>query len=128
MYMLDELYDLEIGGLIWVILSVILSIVGGFLVYFMFVKSNEKFESKFLNWLRDFLDFKKMSIEVILKITYIISAISLTLESFLLIGASFIAFLLVLVFGNVLLRVVYELISIRVMIWKNTAEINKKLK
>lgn len=118
----------EMGYLVWVILSIILSIVGGFLIFFMFVRSDEKFENKFLNWLKDFLDFKKMSIEAILKITYIINAVFLTLISFCFIGVSFLLFLLILVLGNLVLRVFYELASIRVMIWKNTADINKKLK
>ena len=113
---------------VWAIVSVILAFVGAFLVYFLFVKNSKKFDNKFLTWLREFVDFQKMLIEPILKISYIFFALLITLESFALISTSFIEFLLVLVFGNVIVRVVYEIAMITVGIWKNTQEINKKMK
>ena len=69
-----------------------------------------------------------MLIEPILKVTYLILAIFITLYSFGLIGVSFVAFLLTLTLGNILLRLVYETTLILLMIWKNTTEINKKMK
>lgn len=113
---------------IWSIVAVILAVVGAFLVYFLFVKSNKKFDGKFLNWLKEFLDFQKMLIEPILKISYIFFALLITLESFALISSSFVGFLLTLVFGNIFVRVLYEVGMITISIWKNTQEINKKMK
>ena len=43
------------------------------------------------------------------------------------ISASFLAFLLYLVVGNLVARVLYELILVKLIICRNTTEINKKL-
>lgn len=113
---------------IWTIVSVILAIIGGIVLYFTFLsKKNEGKFTGFLGWLNDFLTFKKMMIENVLKILYIIVALFVTLSSFGLISISFLAFLLTLVIGNVLTRVIYELLLVKLVICKNTTEINKKL-
>lgn len=112
----------------WSIIATLLAIAGGFLVYFMFIKQDKKLPNKFLVWLKDFADFKNMLIEPILKITYLILAIYITLNSFSLISISFISFILTLVLGNIILRIIYESALILIMIWKNTSEINKKMK
>lgn len=113
---------------IWTIVSVILAIIGGIVLYFTFLsKKNEGKFTEFLGWLYDFLTFKKMMIENVLKILYIIVALFVTLSSFGLISISFLAFLLTLVIGNVLTRVIYELLLVKLVICKNTTEINKKL-
>ena len=105
---------------IWTIVSVILAIIGGIVLYFTFLsKKNEGKFTGFLGWLYDFLTFKKMMIENVLKILYIIVALFVTLSSFGLISISFLAFLLT--------RVIYELLLVKLVICKNTTEINKKL-
>ena len=59
------------GGVqVWMIIATILSIIGGILVYFLFVKAKGNPKNKFLVWLKGFLDFKSMWLEVILKISY----------------------------------------------------------
>lgn len=113
---------------IWVIVSLVLAIIGGVTAYFLFVKNDKKLENKNLMWLKNFLNFKKMLIEDLLKITYLILAIFITLYSFALIAVNFFAFVLVLTLGNLMLRLVYEASLVLIMIWKNTTEINKKLK
>ena len=117
-----------LGSLIWVIISLIVALVGCFVVYFLFVKKDNKLSNKFLAWLRKFLSFDTMLIETILKIAYLFAVIFLTLGSFALIGSSFFAFLGMLIGGNLLTRVVYELSLIKIMIWKNTTEIKRNLK
>ena len=113
---------------IWTIVSVILAIIGWIVLYFTFLsKKNEGKFTGFLGWLYDFLTFKKMMIENVLKILYIIVALFVTLSSFGLMSISFLAFLLTLVIGNVLTRVIYELLLVKLVICKNTTEINKKL-
>ena len=116
------------GSLVWTIVSVILAIIGGILEYVLFINKNTKLENKFLIWLRDFLSFKNLLLETILKVTYVILAIFVTLTSFNMIGVSFFGFLLYLVIGNVVLRIIYESSLMLLMIWKNTSEINKKMK
>ena len=115
-----------VGSTVWIILSLILAIVGGILIYFLFLnKKNEGKFTGFLGWLYDFLSFKKMFLEALLKVTYLIVAIYITLYSFVLIGESFLAFLLTLVLGNVIVRVVYEFSLIILVICRNTTDIAK---
>ncbi len=116
------------GITVWEIIALVLSIVGAILVYVLFLtKKNEGKFKGFWAWLYSALKFDKMMIEVILKVLYIFSALFVTLGSFGLIPISFLSFLLVLVVGNVFTRVAYELILMRVQIWKNTTEIKEKL-
>ena len=117
-----------LGALIWTIIALVLSLVGCFVIYFLFVRKDVKSKSKFVLWLQEFLRFNKMLIEPIIKISYIFGALFLTLGSFALIGTSFVSFLATLIGGNIVLRVVYEASIMLVMLWKNTTEINKKLK
>lgn len=116
------------GITVWEIIALVLSIVGAILVYVLFLtKKNEGKFKGFWAWLYSALKFDKMMIEVILKVLYIFSALFVTLGSFGLIPISFLSFLLMLIVGNVFTRVAYELILMRVQIWKNTTEIKEKL-
>ena len=87
MYDVTSMRDLGIGvnsvsGFqTWQIVSVVLAIVGGFFVYFTFLSANNEGKyTGFLAWLYDFLHFKKMFLETILKVTYIILALYITLS------------------------------------------------
>lgn len=123
---LGSMSGMGLGALIWTIITLVVSVVGCFLVYFLFVKKDVKTKSKFVLWLKDFLSFDIMLIEPILKIAYIFAALFITLGSFALIGTSFLSFLAMLIGGNILARVGYEAALIIVMIWKNTSELRKK--
>ena len=69
----------------------LIALVGGICVYLMFVKSDEEPKDPRLLKLKEFLSFKKMIIEGLLKATYIIFALFVTLSSFqIMIGTSFI--------------------------------------
>lgn len=68
-----------------------------------------------------------MALESILKICYLVLAIFVTISSFSCISTSFILFLLVLFFGNVLLRIVFEGALLILMIYRKLTEINSKL-
>ena len=116
------------GPIVWFIIAAVLAVIGGIVIYLLFVRTDKKEDNKYLAWFKDFANFKKMLIEPILKVTYLILAIFITLYSFGLIGVSFVAFLLTLILGNILLRLAYETTLILLMIWKNTTEINKKMK
>lgn len=113
---------------VWGIISAVTAIIGGILIYFLFINGKTKVTNKYLAWFKDFANFKKMLIEPLLKVTYLILAIYITLYSFGFIGTSFLAFLLILILGNLILRIAYEASIIIIMIWKNTSEINKNLK
>lgn len=115
-----------IGSSVWLIVSIVLAIVGGILIYFLFLnKKNEGKFTGFLGWLYDFLSFKKMFLETLLKITYLMVALYITLSSFALIGSSFLGFLITLIVGNIVARVVYEFSLVLLVICRNTTEIAK---
>ena len=117
-----------VGASVWIIISLILAIIGGILIYFLFLnKKNEGKFNGFVGWLYDFLSFKKMFMEALLKIIYLIVALFITLSSFASIGTNFIAFLLTLIVGNIIARLIYEFALILLIICRNTTEINKKL-
>lgn len=121
-------FDIEGGALIWMIVSLILAIVGGIVIYFLFSSKKNKGEFKgFLAWLHSFLRFDKMLIEALIKISYIATALFITLSSFSVISVSFLGFLIYLVFGNILARICYEAVIITIQIWKNTTEIKEDI-
>lgn len=118
------------GAGMWIIIAAILSIIGGILVYFLFVKSKNNPKGKFAKWLKDFLNFKVMWLEPILKVVYYIATIFIVLYSFtffsminIIGGMAFLFFILTLVFGPILIRIAYEMTMMFVMIWHNTQEI-----
>lgn len=115
------------GAGVWVIISAILALVGGILVYVLFLnKKNEKKFTGFVKWLYDFLSFKTLTIEMLLKVFYLIGAIFITLGSFAFIGTSALAFFGMLILGNLLLRIAYEGALLVILIYKNVKELNEK--
>ncbi len=119
------------GAGIWMIIAAIISIVGGILVYFLFVKAKDEPKGKFLKWLKDFLTFKVMWIESILKVVYYIATIFIILNSFSFLalgGTGVLMWLLTLVLGPVILRVLYESTMMFIMIWRNTRDIAENTK
>ncbi len=117
------------GSLVWMIIAAVLAVIGGIALYFtVFSKANENKFSGFMKWLYDFVTFKKMMIETILRVLYIITAIYITLSSFALISTSFVSFLLTITLGNILARIVFEFSLVLLTICKNTTEINGKMK
>ena len=111
---------------IWVVIAAILSLIGGILVYFLFVKSKTEPKGKFLTWLKNFLSFKIMWIEPILKVVYYIATIFIILVSFSYLslgGLGFLAFITTLVFGPIAIRLIYEAGMMFIMIWRNTKDI-----
>ena len=116
------------GNSVWVIISAVIAVIGGIVLYFTFLsKKNEGKYTGFLGWMYDFLTFKKMVIENILKIIYLIAASFITLASFAIISNSFLSFVLVLVVGNLITRIMYELFLVVLIICRNTTDISKKL-
>ena len=118
------------GGLvIAAIVGLVVGIIGSVLVFVLFLnKNNENKYEGFVKWLYNFLQFNRLCIEGILKFTYIFLAIFLTVASFGLISTSFWAFLIVLLVGNLLLRVTYELTMLQILIHRNVRELNEKTK
>ncbi|MBQ9180662.1 hypothetical protein IJ135_01035 [Candidatus Saccharibacteria bacterium] len=113
------------GAGIWMIIAAVLAVIGGILTYFLFVKAKAEPKGKFLKWLKDFLAFKMMWIEPIMKVFYYIATIFSVLGSFALISTSFIAFIVMLVVVPIVIRLLYESLMMFIMIWRNTTDIAK---
>lgn len=113
---------------IWYIISLIIAIVGAILLYFtIFSKTNEGKYTGFVKWCYDFFTFKKLLLEVLLKITYIAVALFITISSLALIPVNFLGFIIQLTLGNVIARIVFEFLLLLLTICKNTTEINDKM-
>ena len=110
-------------GTVALILAIIISLVA----YFGFVKSGKTYAQKFVNWLKEFLNFKRIFIENLLKFGYLFVAVYITIYSFGLIKLSFWAFLLILIVGNIIERLIFEFSLMMIMIWKNTSEVSSDL-
>ena len=126
----DALYGaasaLPQGFYIWAGIATILAIVGGILLYFLFVKSKNEPKGKFAKWLKDFLSFKIMWIEPILKCVYYIATIATILISFGFLGyggTGVLMFFCTLIFGPIVVRLMYEAAMMFIMIWRNTRDI-----
>ncbi len=119
------------GAGIWIIIAAILSIIGGILVYFLFVRSKTEPKGKFAKWLKDFLSFKVMWIEPILKCVYYIATIFTVLFSFSFLalgGYGVLMFFLWLILGPIVVRLAYEMTMMFIMIWHNTRDIAENTK
>ena len=106
----------------------ILSIIVALVVYFTFLSpKNEKKFTGFVGFLYDFLSFKKLLLEAILKIVYLVMACYVTLGGLVILFSSFGAGLGMIIIGNVGVRLGYEFLLILVVICKNTSDINRKV-
>lgn len=123
--------DALAGAGIWIIIAAILAIIGGILVYFLFVRSKTEPKGKFAKWLKDFLSFKVMWIEPILKCVYYIATIFTILFSFSFLalgGYGVLMFFLWLILGPIIVRLAYEMTMMFIMIWHNTRDIAENTK
>ncbi len=128
---MNLLYSLPTGFYIWSIVALILAIIGGVLVYALFVKPNTTPKGKFAKWLKDFLSFKIMWIEPILKMIYYFATIFAVLYSFTFLalgGEGILMWLGCLVFGPIVIRIIYEASMMFIMIWRNTRDIAENTK
>lgn len=110
----------------------IAAIAGGIILYCtVFAKKKDGKYTGFMKWLYDFVHFRVLTIEAIVKALYIISAIAVTLTSFLHFASGLIGLLLCplqIVLGNVIVRIAYEFVIMTILLVRNTTEINSKLK
>ena len=107
---------------IWLMIALIASIVGAILVFVLFVRPKTEPKGKFAKWLKDFLAFRILWIEPILKMVYYFLTIFCVVGSFAFITVSPVYFLALLIGGPIGIRLGYELIMIFIGIWRNTRE------
>ena len=113
------------------IISVVLAVVGGLVIYFTFMsKKNEwRFKKGFSGWLYKFLHFRELVLKHILKVLYVIIAVFLTVFGIFSIfsyGGGMI-FLFTAVLGNIIVRIAYEFLMMLILLVDNTTAIRKKL-
>ncbi len=129
---------LSAGVDIFLALLYLVAIVGGIIIYFTFLSN--KNEGKYAGWkgeLYDFLSFRKLCIEGVLKLFYMITVCVICIVALIVLfggfsyslsfGSSLGGCLTILILGNLGVRIVYELLLLAVLICKNLFEINKKL-
>lgn len=114
---------------VWSIIAAVLAVVGGILVVTLFLKKGNKSKLKgFWKWLYDFLSFDVLTLDIILRALYSAVSIYIVLTSFEMIGISFVLFLVYLIGGLLLVRLIFEMLLMIIKICRNTTEINDKLK
>ena len=133
---MEELLNLGIGtiisGIFYSLLALVAVIVGIALYATVFSKKNDGKYTGFTGRLYDFINVKKFSLEPLLKATYIIAALYITLSALLSFsdysvwrGLGKLAVKVVL--ENALLRVAYELALLLVRVLKKLDSIGDKL-
>lgn len=128
MYSSSSFTGLESANSGWIGFSLIVSIIAGILVYILFINKNKNKQlDGFKKKLYDFLSFDSLILESILKVSYIVFMLFITLSSFSLITKSFFGFLSTLIFGNLLLRLVLELSLMLINLWRNVRDIRRLL-
>ncbi len=126
------------GADIFLVLLYLVAIVGGIILYFTFL--SDKNEGKYIGWkgeVYNLLSFRKLCIESVLKLFYTITVCVICIVALIVLfggfssslsfGSSLGGCLAILIFGNLGVRIVYELLLLMVLICKNLFEINKKL-
>ena len=106
----SALSGLTTGGII----ALIIAIIGGLVVYFIFAKKDRHDYSGKLLQLHDFLNFRKFYLESFLKVLYIITTIFIAIMSIVMLfsmgnfGRGLLSFLGTLIIGEVANRLLYE--------------------
>ena len=123
------------GDVVWLLLAMILAGIGSVLIYALFVKTKTDPKGKFAKWLKDFLSFKTMWIESLMKMLYYATTIFVMLFSFIYLGKfkamggmAFFMFLANFILGPIIIRLIYEMTMMFIMIWRNTRDIAENTK
>ena len=113
---------------VWIIVSVLLAVIGGILLFSTYF--NKDLENKYTGFKKtiyDFLHFKITIIEPIFKVAYLVVAIAITLSSFSFIPINLFKFIGVVVFGNIMARLGFEMLLLILKLFTDVSEINKKI-
>lgn len=113
---------------VWLIISALLAVIGGiFLFTTYFSKEKENTYTGFMKVLYDLVNFRLTIIEPIFKVLYLITAIAITLSSFSYLTVNFFKFVTILLFGNLIARLSFELLLLTLKLFKDVSEINSKM-
>ena len=124
--------DINTGVVIGVVaVALIITIV----LFVTIVKRKKAPRGRFLKWLREFLNFRSILISGIIKFVYLFLATLLTIGSIVMmfqgkddtVLQAIIIGLVILIAGNVLLRILMELTMAVIMLWENSSDIRAVL-
>lgn len=122
--------DVEIALVVTAGVSLVLALV----VFFAIAMKKKAPKSGFMRYLREFLNFRKIWIAGVLKFVYIFLALCLTIGSVVLMffgGSNVLAVVLLgicmIIFGNILLRLGFEMTMMIIGVWENTRDIRGSL-
>ena len=109
----------------------IIALIVAILVFIFVVQRKKEFKGKFANWVREYLNFRSILIAGIIKILYMFLAVFLTIMSIIVMfqgkGDEVLPMVLtglaMLIFGNILLRIMMELTMALIVVWENTSDI-----
>ena len=111
-----------VAGLVSLVIAVVL--------FFTVVMKKKSPKGKFSKYLREFLNFRKVWIASILKFVYVFMALFLTLGCIVMMffgGDHAVQMILIclftMVFGNIFLRVMFEMMMITIGLWENTRDL-----
>ncbi|MBQ9910752.1 MAG: hypothetical protein IJM50_04560 [Lachnospiraceae bacterium] len=99
----------------------------GCVYLFLTSKKQEKSLKGGLRWLRNFLTFRKIYLEAVLRFLYILTTCFVVATGFLMIFERGWRGLLLMIVGPVAVRIVYELLMLFIVLVKNVMEINNSI-
>lgn len=113
----------------FLVIAIAFSLAITILVYVLFMdKKNEKKLDKTTKKIFDFLHFKKLYLEEILKICYLFSTVFLNIIAISCLVKNFVLFILLFIIGNVSLRIFYELIVMFIHLHDDVRDLKNKKK
>ncbi len=118
---------LAVFGVILVIAAIVAGIV---LRATVFSEKNQGKYTGFMGWLYNFMNFRSLIVQPVVKLLYCITACIITATSLITLlsgGMGIISGLLGFVVGQIVARLIYELMMLTILLVTNVMEINKKL-
>ena len=109
-------------------IAILVAIILGVVLYCTFLKKEN--EDKYTGWKKvayDFFNFNKFYTEYIMKLVYVMLTAAFVVVGLFMLFIDLATALILLVLGNVALRVSYELIMMFVILCRKTVSIDKKL-
>ena len=104
----------------WMIVGTVAAIAAGILVFFLFTNKKDAVKG-FAAKIKDFLSFKDMYIESLLKMFYVGSTVYIIFSAIATaVLGDILSFFIQLCLGPVIIRLVYEFVMVIVKIWRNT--------
>ena len=129
MYPYSQSYSIYYGGQVtFLVVAVLAAIILGVVLYFTFLsKKNEGKYKGVTEKIYNFFSFNKFYTEIMKLLYIVMAAVLVVVGVVMLFTYSLVGGLLILVLGNILLRICYELIMMFIILCRKTVSVDKKL-